>query len=340
MKRAALLLVLCVLAVTRLLDNPIFIPLVNEFVIAPGGAWTLELKLLRADSLKGWKIASKTDTTEFRSGQSLGPGLVVITRDSLVTPILFSRIADRILIINSWGLIEHFSYGDTGSESQIATPAFGQSICWASSRGYYLDNSPTLGLENDTSGAMGDLDGLVTDSLGTPIPSARITYHLYEEVCPVMYADESGRFQLHDLASRQYFIVGKSGYATLYPEIQLRPDSTVSMTVRLKSISTATNPTTPPTILSLSPNYPNPFNPSTTVAYSISRRARVLLTIAAVNGQTIAVLVNEMKEPGAHRVRFDGTGLASGIYFCRLETGTTTRPEPVEVRTVKMLLLK
>jgi len=76
-----------------------------------------------------------------------------------------------------------------------------------------------------------------------------------------------------------------------------------------------------PTELALDQNYPNPFNPSTEFGYRIVESGLVRLTVHNLLGQEVAVLVNEMKQPGAYTARFDGSQLPSGVYFARLEAG-------------------
>ena len=88
-----------------------------------------------------------------------------------------------------------------------------------------------------------------------------------------------------------------------------------------------------PSITSLEQNYPNPFNPQTTIEFTLPGRQFVELKVFDLLGREVAVLVNEVLEPGMHRRSLDGTSLASGVYFYRLhsELGTFTN---------KMLLLK
>ena len=65
-------------------------------------------------------------------------------------------------------------------------------------------------------------------------------------------------------------------------------------------------------------NYPNPFNPSTTIKYGIPERAEVTVKVYNILGQNVAKLVNETKAPGFYTVRFEASGLASGLYIARL----------------------
>jgi hypothetical protein len=78
-----------------------------------------------------------------------------------------------------------------------------------------------------------------------------------------------------------------------------------------------------PVVLRLEQNYPNPFNPVTTIRYTTPAAGRVTLAVYNVLGQRVQVLVDGVEEAGLHRVMFDGRGLASGVYFCRLEFGST-----------------
>jgi len=88
-----------------------------------------------------------------------------------------------------------------------------------------------------------------------------------------------------------------------------------------------------PTSFALHQNYPNPFNPMTTITYDIPVRANVKLVVYNILGQEVATLVNEVQEPGRYNVKFDASGLPSGVYFYKLEAG-----KYVDVK--KMVLVK
>lgn len=93
----------------------------------------------------------------------------------------------------------------------------------------------------------------------------------------------------------------------------------------------------PPAIV-LNPVYPNPFNPSTTISFSVAARSHVRVTVIDATGQRIAELVDDVLPAGDHRLIWDGRGnggarVARGVYFCRVEADRTTRE-------TKMIMLK
>jgi photosystem II stability/assembly factor-like uncharacterized protein len=83
----------------------------------------------------------------------------------------------------------------------------------------------------------------------------------------------------------------------------------------------------------LAQNYPNPFNPTTTIQYTLPIAGHVRIGIYDLLGRRVAGLDEGYKTAGSYSIRFNGTNLASGVYFYRLEAGTQTLLR-------KMLLLK
>ena len=84
---------------------------------------------------------------------------------------------------------------------------------------------------------------------------------------------------------------------------------------------------------SLSNNYPNPFNPSTTIKYQIPELSFVTLKVYDVLGNEVMIYSEEKQEAGYHRLEFDATEYRSGVYFYRLQAGDF-------VETKKMVLMK
>jgi len=87
------------------------------------------------------------------------------------------------------------------------------------------------------------------------------------------------------------------------------------------------------TTFQLEPNYPNPFNPSTTIGYYLPRTAPVRLDVYDIRGRHIRTLVQTTQPAGRHEVFFNAENLSSGVYFYRLEAGAS-------VRVRQMLLMK
>jgi 5-hydroxyisourate hydrolase-like protein (transthyretin family) len=71
----------------------------------------------------------------------------------------------------------------------------------------------------------------------------------------------------------------------------------------------------------LEQNFPNPFNPTTTIQYQLPADAKVTLKIYDVLGSEVATLINEDQEAGYKEVKFNATNLASGMYIYRLQAG-------------------
>lgn len=83
----------------------------------------------------------------------------------------------------------------------------------------------------------------------------------------------------------------------------------------------------------LNPNYPNPFNPSTTVSFQLDEQSQVRLSVYTVIGQKVATLVDEVLDTGIHEVRWNASDMPSGIYILHLEVGG-------EIFTRQMTLIK
>ena len=83
----------------------------------------------------------------------------------------------------------------------------------------------------------------------------------------------------------------------------------------------------------LEQNHPNPFNPSTTIAYEISSSAHVAVRVYDILGREVVTLIDGVQNPGSYRVTLDASHMVSGVYFYRLEAGSF-------VSVKKMLLLK
>jgi hypothetical protein len=80
----------------------------------------------------------------------------------------------------------------------------------------------------------------------------------------------------------------------------------------------------PPTTYKLSLNYPNPFNPTTTIEYQLPVDGHVTLKVYDLLGREVATLVNQEQTADYHRVELHTTNMASGVYFYRIQAGNYT----------------
>jgi photosystem II stability/assembly factor-like uncharacterized protein len=99
----------------------------------------------------------------------------------------------------------------------------------------------------------------------------------------------------------------------------------------ITTVSTISNEV--PSDFTLSQNYPNPFNQSTIFNFQCSMKSHVTISVYDITGREVQKLVNEILNPGVYNVRFDGSGLNSGVYFYRMTTDGYSE-------TKKMILMK
>jgi parallel beta-helix repeat protein len=106
---------------------------------------------------------------------------------------------------------------------------------------------------------------------------------------------------------------------------------------KMEVSSPSSSPDFTPSVLPAAPeilgNYPNPFNPSTSIKYALPLISYVRIEVYNTLGQMVTCLVDGVQLAGYHEVRFDASGLASGMYVCRLVAGSS-------VQTGKLLLMK
>jgi len=90
----------------------------------------------------------------------------------------------------------------------------------------------------------------------------------------------------------------------------------------------------------LDQNYPNPFNPATSIGYTLARESRVKLEVYNTIGELVSTLVEKNQEAGTYSIRYDMSGLASGVYVYRIVAADLQSPAAVFTQTRKMLLMK
>lgn len=105
-----------------------------------------------------------------------------------------------------------------------------------------------------------------------------------------------------------------------------------SVMVNISITNVGENPISPD-VFKLYDNFPNPFNPSTIIKYSLPEAAFTSIKIYDVVGNEVAVLVNENKSAGTYQVAFNAERLSSGVYYYSIQSGSLSE-------TKKMILLR
>ena len=121
-------------------------------------------------------------------------------------------------------------------------------------------------------------------------------------------------------------------FTTLTDDSGAYDQDTIAISVELPSAINSGNKSMPETF-DLKENFPNPFNPQTTIRYQLPEASQVTIKVYDLNGQLVDVLVNKRQAAGYYTVRFNAQTHASGVYFYVMKTNNF-----VKVR--KMMLLK
>jgi len=140
------------------------------------------------------------------------------------------------------------------------------------------------------------------------------------------FGKEDGRFSINNLPYGTYQLVAqKVGFAnavsdafTISPQNQNQIDINVQFTFTDVEVEEFI-----PTKLQLYPSYPNPFNPSTTISFSLPSSETVKIKVYNLLGEEIAEIGNQIFSAGLNQVTFNAIGLASGIYLVSIETKST-----------------
>lgn len=197
--------------------------------------------------------------------------------------------------------------------------------------GYSLDNL-VPGVPGGVGGSVNGSDFIVR---WRAVPDEDVQYYaVYRSTTPVF--DVAAMSPHATVADTTFTDVGAIGGTTYYyrvAAVDFSGNRGIASDPIATSVTGVEGTEALPTTYALFQNFPNPFNPSTQIAYDVPQESFVTLTVYNTLGQEIAVLVEARQLPGRHIVSFNGSGLASGLYFYKLTAG-----EHVSIR--KMNLLK
>ncbi len=165
--------------------------------------------------------------------------------------------------------------------------------------------------------------GYAADSLTVSVDPGNVVPEVAVAVSPNTFTLAPGdsqhvTFSIHPnmLAAGYYAAQVIVEYESAVAETKLRKDFVFRVVV-----SSVSDLAEIPTVFALRQNYPNPFNPGTTITFELPKASHVTLNVFDVLGREVSVVVSERRDAGVHEVMIDGSGLASGVYFYRLQAG-------------------
>ncbi len=202
-----------------------------------------------------------------------------------------------------------------------------------------------IGVKGITVGGISRVSGKITSDNG-PVRGADV-YAAYANGSLAGYGltDDNGFYSISGLPSEQVTLSADlQGFQATQKIVTVVPGnfatSGVDIVLSPAVVSSVVGPDGIANKFALEQNYPNPFNPATVINYTVggvggqgSGVSDVSLVVYDILGREVATLVNEKKAAGSYVARFDGRGLATGVYVYRLTAGPL-------VQSKKMLLLK
>jgi hypothetical protein len=358
-KIISLWIIICVYSFAK--ANPIACPpVISELYIVDNSHWYLELVFIKGScyqgitTLDGIQIATSAGTVGFKNGIHItNDSVLVITQDSLLSPVQLNRAGDFIIIKNSKGnQIDKLYFGNIAS-SQISAPAQGQSIvtyrfvCWGIVSGNLetifpkvKDNHPTIGFnafkpyDASSANTIGTFSGIVYDLTHHPVPGVHIGNQYFyapnsycENFFDNIMSDADGKFSIPQYS-------GKYGIHVFLQTARVSPNPIVDIEPGAMNYYEFTIDTTLTGIQSNSVQkkidlkcFPNPSSGETTISFTMpSNKPYTAALVKIYNSVSEVICILPVTIADAQRnytVKWNGmylnTPVVSGNYYCNLE---------------------
>jgi len=169
------------------------------------------------------------------------------------------------------------------------------------------------------------VSGIVVDVDGNPVGDAKVTLSSALPISAI--TNYEGAFTLANVPSGMKYTVTatKTGYHSASVNIITGNADFVIAEPIVIDTKLSDSDVTKPNVTALKANYPNPFNPSTTIAFDIAKNGHVAIDVYNILGQRVKKLADRVFEAGTHQVEWNGTddngkSVGSGVYFYRMTT--------------------
>ncbi len=301
---------------------------------------------LALQSIKNFGLSVSGVLIDSVYGIPINKGVVVVRKGThtptLLKPNLLSAdssvYAGFIRPDGSYNInVEDSSYYFVQGYSEYFLPTYfnnqnATSVFWQNADSVFVNQTITnknLYLERDSSygggGAYGNITLPFLESQGldgiTVLARSITNNHLYS----YNFGKEDGRFYVNNLPYGSYQLVAqKAGFPNAVSEIFIiSPQNQSQYNLNIQFTPTdVEEEKIIPTEIKLYANYPNPFNPTTTISFSLPSSQIVKIKVYNLLGEEVADISNQLFSAGLNEVNFNANGLASGVYIVSLEANT------------------
>ncbi|MBS1493216.1 MAG: carboxypeptidase regulatory-like domain-containing protein [Bacteroidetes bacterium] len=234
------------------------------------------------------------------------------------------------------------AYPNSEKESDYIQTYYPQSIYWldastinSSNNNYEINIDVYRKTSLEGFSSVRGVVNSVKENHSSVLPEADLYLKLDNKFVGYSESNSSGRYSFSNIPPGTYEIIAtKLGYTTLSEQITIQGSQMDSINFALTRVPIGSHQgSLVPDKFYLYQNFPNPFNPVTSIKYDISADRFVSLKIYNILGKVAAVPVNEFKQAGSYTINFDAGKLPSGIYFYKLETESFSQ-------TRRMVILK
>jgi len=323
MIRKTIKITILFLLLTKFLSANPLVPRFFSEVLLDTTDWAIEFDLSYYEySLDSCYLNSMSGAAKFKNGLFINShGLVVITSDSLENDFSFIPLGDILSLETTNGnLLDIISFGIINDDTACVTK-IGQSVCIGNGT-EYLDNSPTIGIPNDTLNARGIVQGTVTDSSGKPCDNINVYCLEGSNYDFSVLIDSTGYFSINVLATTVILTNYNDNYEHQRYSVQAFPESTVTVHLifNKSQSSVGRNSELISKEYRLSNNYPNPFNNTTFFNYQIPIDDFVEINVYDIKGRLVENLHSGFQGKGEYRLMWDAFAAPSGVYIISLRT--------------------